>query len=300
MDNPDDSAVWRIDDNRALVLSTDFFTPVVDDPFDYGSVAASNSLSDIYAMGGQPFLALSIAAFPPDLPVGFLGEILRGGAIKCREAGVIIAGGHTIQDKEPKYGLVVVGFVHPHHILTKGGVQPGDALVLSKPLGFGTTLTAFKQDKASLQDITEAVKWMKILNKSASKLALEFGSNAATDITGFSLIGHAWEMVSASQVGFRFIYNDIPMIEGAYRYGSKYLFPGGAHDNRINFGSHVQFSPKIEEFMQLLLFDPQTSGGLLMSIPQQNLSAMIARAAQINQPLWVIGEAVAGDHIEVV
>ena len=192
--DPDDAAVWRLDDRRALVTTTDFFTPVVDNPYDYGAIAAANALSDVYAMGGRPFMALNVAALPPDLPVEITGEILRGGAEKTREAGVVIAGGHTIQDKEPKYGLIVLGFVDPERMLTKGGARPGDVLLLSKPIGFGTTTTALKQGKADPTDVSEVVGWMKRLNKEASELALEFGLRGGTDITGFSLLGHGLEM----------------------------------------------------------------------------------------------------------
>ncbi len=167
LDMPDDAAVWRLDERRALVLTTDFFTPVVDDAYDYGAIAAANSLSDIYAMGGQPFLALNIAALPPDLPAEMFSEIIRGGAEKAREAGVVIAGGHTVQDKEPKFGLVVVGFVDPARSLTKSGVRPGDRLVLTKPLGFGVTTTALKRELASAEDVAEVVGWMKRLNRDA-------------------------------------------------------------------------------------------------------------------------------------
>ncbi len=165
--HPDDAAVWKLDDERAIIITTDFFTPVVDDPFDYGQIAAANSLSDIYAMGGQPFLALNIAALPPQLPAEISSEILRGGAEKCLEAGVVIAGGHSVQDKEPKYGLVAVGFVHPDKYLSKGGARPGDRLVLTKPLGFGVTTTALKQERADPKDVEEVVGWMKRLNREA-------------------------------------------------------------------------------------------------------------------------------------
>ena len=161
LEDPDDAAVWRLDDERALVATTDFFTPVVDDPYDYGAIAAANALSDVYAMGGKPFMALNVAALPPDLPVEITGEILRGGAEKARQAGVVLAGGHTVQDKEPKYGLIVLGFVDPRQMLTKGGARPGDVLVLSKPLGFGTTTTALKRDLVDPADLAEAVEWMK-------------------------------------------------------------------------------------------------------------------------------------------
>ena len=215
LDSADDAAVWKLDSQRALVLTTDFFTPVVDDPYDYGAIAAANSLSDIYAMGGQPFMALNIAALPPNLPAELLAEILRGGAEKALEAGVVVAGGHTVQDKEPKFGLVVVGFVHPDHILTKDSLRVGDRLVLTKPLGTGVTTTALKREKAQPEDVAEAVAWMKRLNRGGAQLAVEFELRAATDITGFSLLGHSWEMAQSSGVGLRFDYARLPFLAGA-------------------------------------------------------------------------------------
>jgi len=292
--------VWRLDDGRALVATTDFFTPVVDNPYDYGAIAAANALSDVYAMGGRPFLALNIAALPPDLPGEILGEIIRGGAEKARQAGVVIAGGHTIQDKEPKYGLIVLGFVDPQHMLTKSGARVGDVLVLSKPLGFGVTTTALKQDKADPADVAEVVDWMKRLNQTAAELATEFGLRGATDITGFSLLGHAWEMAEASQVGLCFYREQIPFTRGAARYAREWIFPGGSADNRLYYGEHVRFAPGIPEPAQMLLFDAQTSGGLLLAVPPEKLEALLARAAQVEQPLWVIGEVVEGDSIEVL
>ena len=196
---PDDAAVWRLDDERALVVTTDFFTPVVDDPYDYGAIAAANALSDVYAMGGQPFLALNIAALPPDLPIEVISNILLGGAEIARQAGVVIAGGHTVQDNEPKYGLVVIGMVKPDHMLSKQALHPGDVLVLTKPLGFGTTTTALKREQAKPEDVAQVVKWMKRLNQAASELASEFNLQAGTDVTGFSLLGHAYEMANASR-----------------------------------------------------------------------------------------------------
>lgn len=298
--DPDDAAVWRLDDNRALVITTDFFTPVVDDPYDYGAIAAANALSDVYAMGGRPFLALNIAALPPDLPAEITGEILRGGAELARRAGVVIAGGHTIQDQEPKYGLIVIGFVDPQHMLTKGGVRVGDVLVLSKPLGFGTTTTALKGGEADPTDVSEVVGWMKRLNGPAARLATELGLKAATDITGFSLLGHGWEMVKASGVGMRLSYSKIPFTRGAQRYAQEFIFPGGASDNRLFYQEHVRWAPEIDEASQMLLYDPQTSGGLLLATPPDKLDALLARAAQVGQVFWVIGEAVQGDHIEVL
>ena len=299
LDGPDDAAVWRLDEDRALVVTTDFFTPVVDDPYDYGAIAAANSLSDVYAMGGKPFLALNVAALPPDLDAEIISDILRGGADKAREAEVVIAGGHTIQDKEPKYGLIVLGFVHPEQMLTKRGARVGDILVLSKPLGFGTTTTALKQGKAHPDHVAEAVTWMKRLNKQAAELAVEFGVHGGTDVTGFSLLGHGWEMAEASGVGLRFDFERIPFIRGAQDYAEQFIFPGGSSDNRLYYSPHVSFAPEIDEASQMLLFDAQTSGGLLLAVPPGVLDDILSRAEQLGQELWMVGEVVEGERIEV-
>jgi selenide,water dikinase len=296
---PDDAAVWQLDEERALVVTTDFFTPVVDDAYDFGAIAAANALSDVYAMGGTPFMALNIAALPPDLPTDVITSILRGGADIARAAQVVIAGGHTIQDKEPKYGLVVLGFAKPRQMLTKSGLRVGDKLVLTKPLGFGTTTTALKREQADQADIDEAVTWMKKLNKVASELAQEFDLRAGTDITGFSALGHAYEMAEASGVGIRFSFQKIPFISGARKYAEQYIFPGGTYDNRVYFGSNVHFDTSIDEPSQLLLFDAQTSGGLLLAIPPENLPSFLSSASQKEQPAWVIGEVIEGNGIQV-
>jgi selenide,water dikinase len=296
---PDDAAVWKLDDDRALVVTTDFFTPVVDDPYEFGAIAAANALSDVYAMGGQPFLALNIAALPPDLPIEVISSILRGGAEIARDAGVVIAGGHTVQDKEPKYGLVVLGLVKPQSMLTKQALHPGDSLVLTKPLGFGTTTTALKREQARPADVAEAVSWMKRLNKTAAELASEFNLKAGTDVTGFSLLGHASEMADASRVGIRFSFAQIPFISGARSYAEQFIFPGGSYDNRLYFGSSVHFDPSLDEPSQMLLFDAQTSGGLLLAVPPAKLDQFRSTAAQKKQPLWVIGEVVQGKGIQV-
>jgi selenide,water dikinase len=288
-----------LDDQRALVLTTDFFTPVVDDPYDYGAIAAANSLSDVYAMGGQPFLALNIAALPPSLPNSILAEIMRGMAEKAREAGVVIAGGHTIQDQEPKVGLVVVGMVDSRRALTKGGVRSGDRLVLTKPLGFGVTTTAHKREMVTPEDLAEVVGWMKRLNRTAGQLAGEFNLRGATDITGYSLIGHALEMAQASGVRLRFVFDQLPILEGARRYARQGTFPGGAADNRLFYGPQVQLDGGIAEPDEMLLFDPQTSGGLLLAVPAERIDAFLARAAELDQPAWVVGEALPGQGLEV-
>lgn len=297
---PDDAAVWRLNERQALVATLDFFTPVVDKPYDYGAIAAANSLSDIYAMGGQPFLALNIAAFPPDLPPEIVSEILRGGAEKAREAGVVVAGGHTVQDQEPKYGLIALGIADPERMLTKSGAHPGDKLVLSKPLGTGTITTALKRQQADPTDVSEAVGWMKRLNRTASELALKHQVQAATDITGYSLLGHAWEMASASGVGMRFSFDQIPFLRGAHRYAAEFIFPGGSADNRLYFGPHVRFEEGIDEAQQMLLFDAQTSGGLLMAVPAGQLDLLLEDAGPAGQNLWVIGDVVPGEEITVI
>ncbi len=299
LDSPDDAALWRLDDTRALALTTDFFTPVVDDPYDYGSIAAANSLSDIYAMGGKPFLALNVAALPPDLPAEILAEIIRGGAEKTREAGVVVAGGHTVQDKEPKFGLVVVGFVDLSKKLTKGAARPGDRLVLTKPLGFGVTTTALKRQQASAEDVAEVVGWMKRLNRDAALLANEFDLHCATDITGYSLLGHAAEIAGASGVGLRFYYDQVPLVSCARKYAEMGAFPGGAADNRMYYSSVVRFDERVDEPSQMLLFDPQTSGGLLLAVPQKDLPELLKRARQMDQPAWEVGEVVEGAGINV-
>jgi selenide,water dikinase len=296
---PDDAAVWRLDEDRAIVVTTDFFTPVVDDAYDYGSIAAANSMSDIYAMGGQPFLALNVAALPDNLPIEISHEIIRGGAEKAREAGVVIAGGHTVKDKEPKYGLVVVGFVDPRKMLSKSGLTIGDALVLTKPLGFGVTTTALKQEKADELDVIEAVDWMKRLNKTASQLAVEFGLRGGTDITGYSLLGHGMEMATASGVALNLEFAQIPLTSSARKYAEMGTFPGGAFDNKNHFETQVKFADSIDEQNQMLLFDPQTSGGLLLGVPQAQLEPFMERAKEMNQAAWVIGNVESGTGIQV-
>ena len=296
---PDDAAVWRLDDDRVLIATTDFFTPVVDDPYDYGAISAANSLSDIYAMGGTPFLALNVAALPANLPPEISGEILRGGAEKAKEAGVVIAGGHTVQDKEPKYGLICLGFAHPDLVMTKAAARPGDALVLTKPLGFGVTTTALKEGKAKGEHVEEVVLWMKQLNKKASEIAQTHGVKAATDITGFSLLGHSWEMADASGVGFNIYWDLLPFVSGAKEYASKFCFPGGAYDNRLYFGDNISVPKSLSEEDLMLLFDPQTSGGLLLSIGCDSLEEFRSNAEKMEQPVWVIGDVVEGKGITI-
>lgn len=296
---PDDAAVWRLSEDKAIVVTTDFFTPVVDTAYEYGAIAAANSLSDVYAMGGLPFLALNIAALPDNLPAEISAEILRGGAEKAREAGVVIAGGHTVKDTEPKYGLVVIGFVDPRKMLSKGGLRVGDALVFTKPLGGGVTTTALKQGKASDSDVKEAIEWMSRLNKTAGQLAVEFDLRGGTDITGFGLLGHGMEMANTSNVSLSIKSARLPFLRGARGYAEKGIFPGGAFDNKKYFENNVRFDKKLDEPIQMLLFDPQTSGGLLLGVPKEKLNSFEKRAKELDQPIWVIGEVHAGQGIDV-
>lgn len=298
LESPDDAAVWRLSDDQALVVTTDFFTPVVDTPYEYGAIAAANSLSDIYAMGGKPFLALNIAALPDNLPPEISSEILRGGAEKAREAGVVIVGGHTVKDKEPKYGLAAIGFVNPGRIIGKGGLNAGDVLILTKPLGAGVTTTAIKQEKADEAHIKEAIESMLRLNKTAGALAAELSVKGGTDITGFGFLGHAVEMAEASGVSLHFEFSNIPFLSGAHGYAEKGIFPGGAFDNKAYFESLVRFD-RIDEPSQMLLFDPQTSGGLLFGLTQKKLPEFERRAKELNQPVWVVGEVRSGKGISV-
>jgi len=296
----DDAAVWRLDETRLLVATTDFFTPVVDDAYDYGAIAAANALSDLYAMGATPLLALNIAAVPPELPPELVGEILRGGAEKVREAGAVIAGGHTIRDDEPKYGLVALGLCAPDQLMTKSAAMPGDILLLTKPLGTGVTTTALKRQLALPDDVAEAVDWMKRLNRSAAKLAVSVGVRAATDVTGFSLLGHASELAQTSGVGLEIDFPTVPFMRGARKYADLGCFPGGTVDNRDYFSAGVAFDPAIDDEDRMLLFDAQTSGGLLLSAAPEAAAEFLRQAPAEDVDVWEIGKVVAGKGIRVL
>lgn len=299
LDPADDAAVYRLAPDQALIVTTDFFTPVVDTPYEFGAIAAANSLSDVYAMGGRPILALNIVAFPPQLPPDILTEILRGGAEKARQAGVVIAGGHSVQDQEPKYGLAAIGLVHPDRLMTKTGARPGDLLVLTKPLGTGVITTAGKQEKVKADDLARAIVWMQRLNDRAAHLAQDFGLRGATDITGFGLLGHALEMAEASGVGLEIDLGAVPLMQGAKEYAARGLFPGGTQDNRDFFGPKVDAAKHLLESEVKLLFDSQTSGGLLLCVPADKRDAFTARAAALELPVWFIGRVSDGSGIAV-
>ena len=296
----DDAAIYKINDEVAVIQTLDFFTPVVDDPYDYGAIAAANAMSDIYAMGGEVTLALNICGFPSDLPPDIIAEILRGGAEKVVEAGGALAGGHTVDAKEPTYGLSVMGLVHPDRVLTKGGARPGDALVLTKPLGVGIITTVLKAEMAEADHVAAAVESMKTLNRQAAQLVQQVGVHACTDVTGFALLGHGYEMAERSDARFRLYFEKIPFLDGAKRYAEDNLFPGGSCKNRDAYDRWVDFAPSISEEMQLLLFTPETSGGLLVAVPPERLDTLTSLFTEAGQPCWVIGEVVEGEGIQVI
>jgi selenide,water dikinase len=297
----DDAAVYRLNDEQAIVATVDFFPPVVDDPASFGAVAAANALSDLYAMGAQPLVCLNLVAFPDDLDPTILAEILRGGAEKVREAGAVIAGGHSVVDAEPKYGLVAIGTVHPARVRTKGGAQPGDALLLTKPLGTGVITTAHKQGTVRPDDLAAAIVSMTTLNAAAARALAALGDalHACTDITGFGLLGHAYEMASQSGVGMRFAAGGVPFLPGARDYAAAGAVPGGTGRNREAFAAHVTFAEDVDEVTRTLLFDPQTSGGLFVAVAPEALERSRASLEAAGVPFALVGRAVAGADLHV-
>jgi selenide,water dikinase len=280
-------------------MTTDFFAPLVDDPYAYGAIAAANAMSDVYAMGGEVVLALNIAAFPEDLPPGVVADILRGGADKVTEAGGIVAGGHTIIDAEPKFGLCVLGLVHPERVLMKGGARPGDALFLTKALGTGIVTTAAKQDAALPEHLSAAIENMTWLNRHASHLAREAGARALTDITGYSLLGHGYEMAAAGGVAFRFEASRVPLLPGALDYAQRGIVTGGAARNRAYLAGKVRIGEGISEAMEHVLFDPQTSGGLLFAVPPERAHNVEAAFAAAKESVRRVGETFEGEGVVV-
>jgi selenide, water dikinase len=285
----DDAAVYQVNAQQAIISTADFFPPVVDDPYTFGAIAATNALSDVYAMGGQVLMAINLVAWPENLDTSILSEVLRGGMEVVEQAGGAIAGGHSISDDEPKYGLAVTGIVHPDHILTKGGARPGDILVLSKALGTGLITTAQKQGKVAEADMAAAVKSMTTLNRRASELLVEAGSavHAVTDITGFSLLGHAWEMATQSLTNMRFDYRSLPLLPNVRNYALAGCIPGGTKRNERTVKAYVHFDEHLEDVDQAILFDPQTSGGLFAAIDPA-LWSTLERQQEV--PFWRIGE----------
>lgn len=286
---PDDAAVHRISDDVATVATVDFFAPIVDDPCAYGAISAANAMSDVYAMGAEVLFALNIAAFPVDLDESVIAEILRGGALKVAEAGGVVAGGHTVIDREPKYGLCVIGTVHPDRVLTKAGARPGDQLYLTKPLGTGLITTAAKFREADEEHLATATEWMSALNREASRIVRDSGAVAMTDVTGFGILGHAHEMASAGGVGFHFESEALPLLPGALDYAYRGIISGGGTRNRKYLEGKVSLSDEITLEIEHLLYDPQTSGGLLFAVSPDDSGTLEDRFREHDLPLWRVG-----------
>lgn len=291
IETSDDAAIYKVTEDIALIQTVDFFTPIVDDPYTFGQIAAANSLSDVYAMGGEPKIALNIVGFPNCLDPAVLGEILAGGADKVKEAGAVLVGGHSVQDDEPKYGLCVSGFVHPKKIFKNYGCRPGDILILTKQIGTGIVNTAIKAEMASEAAVKEAVTVMASLNKKAKEVVEKYDVSACTDITGFGLLGHCVEMASASEVTFELHVEDIAYLEEAISYTQMGLIPAGAYKNRGYSIDQVDCGTVAEHYVDLL-YDPQTSGGLLVSVSPEQAEEMIKDFAEkgMDTKISIIGK----------
>lgn len=288
--NSEDAAVYAISDDEAIITTLDFFTPIVDDPYEFGQIAAANSLSDIYAMGGDPKLCMNIVGFPEDLDMSILGDILRGGADKVIESGAMVVGGHTVRDKEPKFGLSVVGFVKRDAVLKNHGSEVGDVLILTKALGTGIVSTGIKREKTETSWEEASSFSMRYLNKYAVEQLGDAEVHACTDITGFGLLGHLTEMMEGSQTSCVLTFDSIPLLPGVLELARAGVTPGGAKNNSCHFGKNVSMDEFITEAEKSILFDPQTSGGLLLSVKKEHADALLERLKSIETPAAVIGE----------
>ena len=281
----DDCAVYRVNETHAIVQSVDFFTPIVDDPYTFGQIAAANSLSDIYAMGAEPLFALSIMGFPQhNLPLEVMTEIFRGGGDKAKEAGISVLGGHTIEDRELKYGLVVTAYAEIDKIRTNSSAKPGDDLVLTKPLGVGAISSAIQRRLASEALVKKVGTLMATLNKNAAQAMREVGVNAVTDITGFGLLGHLLEMTQASEVSAEIFAQRVPTIEEAWEYVRKGKIPAATHTNLQYVNDHIRYEDGVSRNMSLMLADPQTAGGLLISVPADRTDGLVSRLNELKTP----------------
>ena len=294
----DDAAVYRLDDSTGLVLTVDFFTPITDDPYEFGSVAAANSLSDVYAMGGRPLVALNVVGFPAALASEMLGDVLRGGYDKAAEANCLIVGGHTVDDNEPKYGLSVVGLVQPGRQVSNAGARPGDVLVLTKPLGTGIVTTGCKAGVAPPGSVETAVETMATLNRAASEAMMEVGVNACTDVTGFGLMGHLTGMLRASGVSAEISASKAPVLPGVDELLEQGVAPGGTHRNMAGVEDYVHWDEALSENDRLVLCDAQTSGGLLISVPAEKLGGLMealeSRGVETRAVIGAIGDGNPG------
>jgi selenide, water dikinase len=295
----DDAAVYRLADDLAVVQTVDFFAPVVDDAYDYGAIAAANAMSDIYAMGGEVRFALNVAAWPETLSADLLARVFQGGTDAMAAVGAVIAGGHTIRDEEPKYGLSVTGVVHPDRIITKAAARPGDILILTKPLGTGTITTAAKNLRADPAHLAAAIASMKRLNNVASRLAVAAGVRAGTDITGFGLLGHADEIAMKSGVAIAFDSAALPWLEGAREHAAQGIRTGGSARNRDYFAAHVAFADAVDDVTRQMLWESETSGGLLLCLAPQAVNGFLAACQAAGQVAWRVGDVSAGAGVTV-
>jgi len=297
-DTSDDAAVYKLNEEIALVQTVDFFTPVVDDPYTFGQIAAANSLSDVYAMGGRPLVAMNIVCFPDCLKLEVLEQILKGGADKAVEAGALLVGGHSVKDEEPKYGLSVTGIVHPEKVLANNTARVGDYLILTKPLGLGVLNTAIKADIASKEQYDMAVKTMATLNKYAFEALDGLDISSCTDVTGFGFLGHAYEMAKGSGVSLEIYSDKIPIIEGAKEFAGKGIIPAGMYSNKNYVEDDVEVEDNVEEVMEDLLYDPQTSGGLLVAISEDDVEKALKNlSTNTDNEFAVVGRVISkGDE----
>ncbi len=302
LERADDAGVYRVTDDIALIQTVDFFTPIVDDPYWFGAIAAANALSDVYAMGGVPKTAMNLVAFPlKDMDMSILRQIIQGGVDKMREAGVVLMGGHSVEDKELKYGLSVTGFIHPDRILTKKSLRAGDRLILTKPLGTGIVNTAIKGGLASDDIIDRVTRLMATLNRKAAEVMSRYPVHACTDITGFGLLGHMAEMVCDMPFGIRLMSGQIPMLPEAFEYAGMGLVPAGAYKNREFRECMVDFAPSVDRLVQDILFDPQTSGGLLIGVDPDRTDDLVAELRDEGiEEAAVIGEVTDGPRERIV
>lgn len=300
IETSDDAAVYKINEDTALIQTVDFFTPVVDDPYTFGQIAATNSISDVYAMGGDPKLAMNIICFPNCLPPEVMAEILKGGFDKVTEAGALLIGGHTVEDDEPKYGLSVSGFINPKDVMTNSNAKVGDVLVLTKPIGIGIANTVIKAQMADDKLYNDAVKVMSTLNKFAKDAMIDAGANSCTDITGFGLLGHTLEMAEGSGVTIKLFSDKVPIIEGVMEFAKMGLIPAGAYANKSFIGDSVIFDESIKEEMKDILYDPQTSGGLLISVEKDKLDTLLQKLKGNSTDYGVIGEVIEKQKYSII
>ncbi|MDQ0116135.1 selenide, water dikinase SelD [Paenibacillus harenae] len=294
IETSDDAGVFRISDELALVQTVDFFTPIVDDPYSFGQIAAANAISDIYAMGGKPLTVLNIVAFPiSTLDKSILTDILRGAADKVKEAGATLVGGHSIDDKEPKFGLAVTGLIHPSHIKTNAGAKPGDKLILTKPIGVGIMTTSIKKEQLSAEEIERVTRVMATLNKSSAEIMNKYDTHACTDVTGFGLIGHALEMAKGSEVGITIVNEDVPKLPRVRELAENGFVPGGTKNNFVHIENDVQFPESMDQIDRWILCDAVTSGGLLIAVTAEQAGLMLNELKQAGVEASIIGEATA-------